>query len=141
MKNKGFTLIELLVVIAIIGVLSSVVLASLNSARQRGADAAVKSNLNSVRASAELRYDLDSGTYDNVCADTTVTRALNEASQTGAGNTTSDVCFDNTSNWAAAAPLKSQNLVNGSSGVDYWCIDSSGVARLSDTAPTTTNCP
>ncbi|NCU28847.1 MAG: prepilin-type N-terminal cleavage/methylation domain-containing protein, partial [Candidatus Moranbacteria bacterium] len=31
-KNKGFTLIELLVVIAIIGILSSVVLASLNSA-------------------------------------------------------------------------------------------------------------
>ncbi|HQC46196.1 MAG TPA: type II secretion system protein, partial [Candidatus Paceibacterota bacterium] len=29
-KNKGFTLIELLVVIAIIGILSSVVLASLN---------------------------------------------------------------------------------------------------------------
>jgi len=141
MKNKGFTLIELLVVIAIIGILSSIVLASLNSARQKGSDAAVKSNLNSVRASAELRYDLDSGTYDNVCGDITVTRALNEASQAGAGNTTSDVCFDSTSNWAAAAPLKSQNLVNGSSGVDYWCIDSSGVARLSDTAPTVTNCP
>ncbi len=37
-KNKGFTLIELLVMIAIIGIISSIVLASLNSDRYSDAN-------------------------------------------------------------------------------------------------------
>lgn len=57
MNTHGFTLIELLVVIAIIGILASVILASLNSARTKGNDAAIKSNLANARIQAELFYD------------------------------------------------------------------------------------
>ncbi|HEY4522324.1 MAG TPA: prepilin-type N-terminal cleavage/methylation domain-containing protein [Candidatus Paceibacterota bacterium] len=56
-SDKGFTLIELLVVIAIIGVLSSVVLASLNSARQKGRDARRVSDIKQLQLALELYHD------------------------------------------------------------------------------------
>ena len=56
-KQKGFTLIELLVVIAIIGVLSSVVLASLNTARQKSRDATRIATLKQIQLALELYYD------------------------------------------------------------------------------------
>lgn len=47
-KEKGFTLIELLVVVSIIGVLASVVLSSLNDARQRARIAKTQSDLRQI---------------------------------------------------------------------------------------------
>jgi prepilin-type N-terminal cleavage/methylation domain-containing protein len=55
-NQKGFTLIELLVVIAIIGLLSSVILASLNSARKKGRDARRLADLKQLQTALELYY-------------------------------------------------------------------------------------
>lgn len=57
--SRGFTLIELLVVIAIIGILSSVVLASLNSARVKGRDARRISDIKQMQLALELYYDVN----------------------------------------------------------------------------------
>lgn len=55
--KKGFTLIELLVVIAIIGILSSVVLASLSTARQKSRDAKRISDVGQIQLALELFFD------------------------------------------------------------------------------------
>jgi len=60
---RGFTLIELLVVIAIIGVLSSVVLASLNSTRAKARDAQRLADMHAVVQALELYALQNDGTY------------------------------------------------------------------------------
>jgi prepilin-type N-terminal cleavage/methylation domain-containing protein len=62
MKNKGFTLIELLVVISIISLLSTIVLASLNTAREKSKAAALVHNLKQLQLALEL-YKNDTGKY------------------------------------------------------------------------------
>ena len=58
--TRGFTLIELLVVIAIIGVLASIVLASLDSSRKKGRDARRLSDVKQIQLALELYYDANS---------------------------------------------------------------------------------
>ena len=63
MKKRGFTLIELLVVISIIGLLSSIVFASLNTARQKGRDAQRKATLRQIYTAMELYAEDNNGNY------------------------------------------------------------------------------
>ena len=141
---RGFTLIELLVVIAIIGILASVVLASLNTARNKGADAAIKGALSSARGQAELFYDTGT-TYDGVCTATQannglVSIVLNGAQKLAAGAAVgadalaftysasgaagAAVCHDTAAGWAAIISLKSPTAANAG-----WCVDSTGQAK------------
>ena len=122
MYKKGFTLIELLIVIAIIGILSSVVLASLNSARAKGSDAAIKSSLANARAQAELYYDGNNQSYTNLCTTATGTAPILASVQTLAGSAS---CEAAANAWAMGAPLKTGGT---------WCVDSTGKSMQRATA-------
>jgi prepilin-type N-terminal cleavage/methylation domain-containing protein len=68
MNSRGFTLIELLVVIAIIGVLSSVVLASLSTARTKANDARRISDARQLVTALALAADANNGTFPSAPA-------------------------------------------------------------------------
>ena len=141
--SRAFTLLELLVVIAIIGLLASIVLASLQSARYKGYDAAIKENLHTIRSQTELYYSSNqhygpvvSGTQNAVSCptsgtsifftDTAIKAAIDSVAALAPGGTratcaTSPLSGDANA-WAVSAPLKYDSPY-------YWCVDSNGVAR------------
>lgn len=130
--KKGFTLIELLVVVAIIGILASVVLASLNTARNKGKDASVQSSMSSMRAQAELGVDSGGKYLANLCGTAGTTAGglltlVTAATTAGAGSIScaQDTATNTTANsWGAAAYLPTA----GDTGNTVFCVDSTGFA-------------
>ncbi len=141
LQNRGFTLIELLVVIAIIGILSSVVLASLTTARTKGQQAAVQSDLSGMRSQMELYYGSNGNMYSPLGATVAVCTAGGETGPfaaaavngvyslaTGARSKGATVtCRATTTAWHASGAI---------GGVTY-CVDSTGNSTTSATVSDT----
>jgi len=128
-------------VVAIIGVLSAIILAALSSARSRGNDGAVKSNLRNAISQGEVFYNTNTvavNTYTSVCTNGVVGGAkgvgelvltaakvsgLSSYATNATGTLTTATCNDSANAWAAEVPLKSAGANQ------MWCVDSSGKSK------------
>jgi len=141
--TRGFTLIELLVVIAIIGILSSVVLVSLNSARAKGKDVRVVTAIQQLRTQIESDYN-GSNYSGSFSAANTILATGNYATLTGDITT-------NGGNFAAVTTGTYPTLTayalygglpsSGATPTKYFCIDSTGKTNQVATARTAATCP
>ena len=121
---------ELLVVVAIIGILAAIVLVSLNSARNKGKNAAVKAQMAQLRSAAEM-YNEDNGGFSGWCADAEEGRISQGAIDAGG---TAYACNDSDSAWAAGVTLVG-------TGAGDWCVDSTGASKPATLAAGGTVCP
>ncbi len=141
--RRGFTLIELLVVIAIIGILSSVVLASLNTARSKGTDAKIQSEIRSVAVNAELFYDSNGNSYGSTASACTAT-----AGTLWANAGIAQIVTDLTAATSAADPVCASSATAfrishqmTASTSQHFCADSTGKAGLTTATISGTACP
>jgi prepilin-type N-terminal cleavage/methylation domain-containing protein len=122
--TKGFTLIELLVVISIIGLISTIILAALSSARSKGANVSVKNSLASMRAQASLNLENSPNkNYDSLCSDPVVLAASSSVS----AKVSYIGCSGSGSTYSILAVFKTSE----GTGKSAWCVDSGGYSGYS----------
>lgn len=122
----------ILPVIAIIGILASVTLVSLNTARERATDATVKISLVEISAQANIVY-MNNNNYGTLLADPIIAEALKKAATAVQANPTGNI---NATAYAIYLPLKKPTAPNTG-----WCVDSTGASRESVDPKTATVCP
>lgn len=129
-NKQGFTLIELLVVIAIIGILSAVVLTSLNSAREDAQDARRVNDVKQVALAMELARDQTTGAYPT--ATSTLENYLNPYP---AENTT---FVDNTGSTSEFCIYS--ELSDSADPEDYYVASETGSGYYDGSTPDLANC-
>ncbi len=112
-KSRGFTLIELLVVVTILGLLASIVLTSLASARVKSRDAKRQGDLQEMQKALEL-YNTQNGSYPNP----------NVACSVGTGDVfSSSLCWSTLipTAYIPSMPIDPQNTDLGNCGTTANC--------------------
>lgn len=146
-KNFGFTLIELLVTISIIGLLTSIILASITTARKNAQDAKIKDQMVQIRTAAALYYDNQSPNTYGVINPIASCLLEDPGYCACTGSTVSGTVFADSkvvplvtpTNFPAGVTLNciagdsfyvvTASLVNPQGGNTHWCVDSLGNSK------------